>query len=110
MVQVLEEVGEQQRGHLAHEDVAELLADGHARADGGGRVVHDVGQGHDVALERNAGGLEKRHFAQFRVLKTVRKMFYLVDFVEDLLHVLHAVGVGDDVEGHGHGGVDQDPF
>ena len=35
---------------------------------------------------------------------------HLIDFVEYLLDVFDAVRVGDDVEGDGHGGVDQDPL
>ena len=90
MVELGKQVGEEQRGQLAHEDVAELLGHGHLGADLLGHPLHDVGQGEDVRVELGVGRL--------------------VQLVEDLLDVGHGVGVGDHVEGDRHRRVDEDPL
>ena len=90
VVQVGEQVGEDERRHVAHNDLAKLLPDVHGRADLVGSLLDDVRQGEDVGVEVAVGRL--------------------VDHLDDGVDVLDAVLVGDDVEADRHGAVDQDPL
>ncbi len=90
VVEIREEVGEYEWGHVAHDDLAELFSNVHGGTNFIRRLVDDVRQGNDVGSEVAVGGL--------------------VDHLDDGVDVLNAVLVGDDVERDGHGAVDQDPF
>lgn len=90
VVEVREEVGEYEWGHVAHDDLAELFPDVHGGTNFVSRFVDDVCKGDDVGRE-----------------VAVRR---LVDHLDDGVDVLDAVLVGDDVERNGNGAVDQNPF
>ena len=90
VVEVREKVGEYEWGHIAHDDLAELLPDVHGGTNFVSRFVDDVREGDDVGREVAVRGL--------------------VDHLDDGVDVLDAVLVGDDVKRDGHCAVDQDPF
>ena len=90
VVQVGEQVGEDERRHVAHDDLAKLVLDVHRRADLGRRLLDDVGEGEDVGPKVTVGRL--------------------VDHLDDRVDVLDAVFVGYDVERDWHAAVDQDPL
>ena len=90
MIELREEVREDERCHVAHDDLAKLVLDVHRRADLGRRLLDDVGEGEDVGPKVTVGRL--------------------VDHLDDRVDVLDAVFVCYDVERDWHAAVDQDPL
>ncbi len=90
VIQIGKEIGEDEGGHVAHDDLAELLLDVQRRTDFVGRLVDDVSQGDDVGGEVAVGSF--------------------VDHLDDRVDVLDAVLVRDDVERDRDRAVDQDPL
>ena len=90
MIEIRKQIRKDEGGHVAHDDLAELLLDVQRRTNVGRRLLDDVGEGDDVG-----GEVAVRRF---------------VDHLDDGVDVLDAVLVGDDVERDRNRAVDQDPL